>query len=73
MRYQIKFMAALLPLIVSNFLSIRDFYFTIDPAYMDIVKIFAGSIGWVGGLTLYMWIREKKKEAARLLSRQLAS
>ena len=43
-----------------------------DPAYMDIVKIFAGSIGWIGGLTLYMWVREKKKEAARSLARQLA-
>jgi hypothetical protein len=65
-------MIAILPLIVSYYISIRDFYFTIDPAYMDIVKIFAGSIGWVGGLALYMWIREKKKESARLLSRQLA-
>lgn len=72
MQYQLKFMTALLPLIVSYFLSIRDFYYTIDPAYMDIVKILAGSIGWIGGLTLFMWIREKKKEAARMLSRQLA-
>ena len=33
----------------------------IDPAYLDILKIFAGSIGWIGGLTLFVWIREKQK------------
>jgi hypothetical protein len=35
----------------------------INPAYMDVVKIFAGSIAWIGGLTLYMWQRERRKTA----------
>ena len=35
----------------------------IDPAYIDILKIFAGSVGWIGGLTLFMWIREKQKNS----------
>ena len=31
----------------------------INPAYLDLVKIFAGSIAWIGGLTFYMWRRER--------------
>jgi hypothetical protein len=33
----------------------------INPAYLDVVKIFVGSIAWVGGLTFFMWWREKHK------------
>jgi hypothetical protein len=36
-----------------------------NPAYMDIIKIFAGSILWIGGLTLFMWWRERNKPSAR--------
>ena len=34
-----------------------------NPAYLELVKIFVGSIGWIGGLTLFMWWREKNKKA----------
>jgi hypothetical protein len=42
---------------------IQQYISSIDPAYMDIIKIFAGSIGWIGILTLYMWLRERRKVA----------
>ena len=48
---------------ISYFIQLRQLITGMDPAYLDIVKIFAGSIGWIGGLTLFMWIREKKKLA----------
>jgi len=51
------------PFLISLFIQIRDLVLNMDPAYMDLFKIFAGSIGWIGGLTLYMWIREKRKQA----------
>jgi hypothetical protein len=36
----------------------------INPAYLDLLKIFVGSIAWIGGLTLFMWRREKHKNSA---------
>jgi hypothetical protein len=33
----------------------------INPAYLDLAKIIVGSVGWIGGLTLFMWFREKRK------------
>jgi hypothetical protein len=51
------------PFLISLFIQIRDLVLNMDPAYMDLFKIFAGSIGWIGSLTLYMWIREKRKQA----------
>jgi hypothetical protein len=42
-------------------MQVLHFFSSMDPAYMDILKIFAGSIGWVGGLTIYMWLREKRR------------
>jgi hypothetical protein len=53
-------------------LKMFNLFINMDPAYMDLVKIFAGSMGWIGSLTMYMWIREKRKEARRLLARQMA-
>ncbi len=34
-----------------------------NPVYLDLIKMFAGCIGWIGGLTLFMYMREKKKAA----------
>ncbi len=44
-----------------SFIHFWHYFSAIDPAYLDFVKIFAGTIGWIGGLTLFMWIREKQK------------
>ncbi|MBS1666918.1 MAG: hypothetical protein JST58_06020 [Bacteroidetes bacterium] len=39
-----------------------QFYFaTVDPAYLEFFKIFAGCTSWIGGLILYMWWKEKNK------------
>ena len=47
-----------------EFLSSAKYLITsLDPAYLDIIKIFAGSIGWIGGLTTFMWYKEKRKVA----------
>ena len=46
------------------FMQAEHFFTSMDPAYIDILKIFAGSIGWVGGLTIYMWLREKRRNPA---------
>jgi hypothetical protein len=59
--------------LVYFFVKVLSFFVNMDPAYLDLVKIFAGSIGWIGGLTMFMWIREKKKEAERALARQIAA
>lgn len=45
---------------------LQHFFSNIPPGYLDIIKIFAGSIGWVGGLTLFMWMREKRKHVAAM-------
>ncbi|HTQ66266.1 MAG TPA: hypothetical protein VMI12_15820 [Puia sp.] len=46
------------------FIQIQHYFAMMDQSYLDILKIFIGSIGWIGGLTLYMWRREKKKNPA---------
>jgi NADH:ubiquinone oxidoreductase subunit 6 (subunit J) len=48
-------------MLITFFARIQTFIYSIDPSFLDIVKIFAGSIGWIGGLTLFMWRREKQK------------
>jgi len=48
---------------VNFFLFVQNLFSSMDPAYMDVLKIFAGSIGWIGSLTLFMWYREKRKLA----------
>jgi len=45
------------------FLQVQQFFSEIDPAYIDIIKIFAGSIGWIGSLTIFMWWKEKRKQS----------
>jgi hypothetical protein len=51
------------------FFQIPQFFSAIDPAYMDLVKIFAGSIGWIGSLTIFMWWKEKRKQATLSLAK----
>jgi len=52
-------------LFVSFFLTllsyIVEFFSHMDGAYLDIVKIFAGSISWIGGLALFMWWKDMRK------------
>ena len=48
-------------ILASFFSELRYAFATIDPVYMDIIKIFAGSIGWIGGLTLFMLWKDKHK------------
>ncbi|HTS43106.1 MAG TPA: hypothetical protein VMH01_01815 [Puia sp.] len=43
---------------------IQHFIASIDPAYMDLFKIFAGTIGWIGSLVLFMWWKEKRKNSS---------
>jgi hypothetical protein len=40
---------------------VQGFFASMDPAYLDFVKIIAGCVGWIGGLILYMWWKEKNK------------
>jgi hypothetical protein len=35
-----------------------------NPAYLDILKLVVGSIGWIGGLGIYMYWRERKLKTA---------
>ncbi len=50
-----------------EFLSSARYLITnMDPAYVDLMKIFAGSVGWIGGLTLFMWFKEKRKNAVAI-------
>jgi hypothetical protein len=51
------------------FVQIQQFFSAMDPAYMDIIKIFVGSIGWIGSLTIFMWWKEKRKEAVHNLAK----
>lgn len=49
----------------SPLLSIAQHLFTnMNPAVADILRILVGTTAWIGGLTLFMWIREKKKQRA---------
>ena len=54
-----------LPLEFFPLLSIAEHIFTgMNPAVADILRILTGTTAWIGGLTLFMWIREKKKRRA---------
>jgi hypothetical protein len=46
-----------------QFVSLMSNMQDINPAYIDLVKILTGSIAWIGGLTFYMWQRERRKTA----------
>jgi hypothetical protein len=48
--------------LVSIISQIQNFIYNLDPAYLDIAKIFAGSIAWIGGFIIFMWLKEKKKK-----------
>jgi hypothetical protein len=37
------------------------FFSDMNPACADILRIFVGTTGWIGGLALFMWLRDKKK------------
>jgi hypothetical protein len=50
-------------LLIEFLSSVKYLTANLDPAYLDIIKIFAGSTGWIGGLTLFMWFKEKRKHA----------
>ncbi len=50
--------------LASVFMQVQQFFLNMDSSYLDIIKIFAGSIGWIGSLTLYMWWKEKHKFAS---------
>ena len=52
--------------LVSVFAQLSSLISNLDPAYFDILKIFAGCIGWIGGLTLFVWWKEKKKKCMPL-------
>jgi hypothetical protein len=51
--------ASFLPPVLSY---IFNFFLNMDSAYLDIVKIFAGSIGWIGGLSFFMWWKDRNKK-----------
>jgi len=42
-------------------LTIQDIFSGMNPAYADLLRIVVGTTAWIGGLTLFMWVREKKK------------
>lgn len=48
---------------VSLFMQVQQFFTAMDPAYLDLIKIFTGCIGWIGGLTLFVWWKERHKTA----------
>jgi hypothetical protein len=41
--------------------SVMNNFKDLNPAYLDLAKILVGTVGWIGSLTLYMWIREQRK------------
>ena len=45
----------------STLLAFERLFAGMNPAYADLVKIFVGTFGWIGGLTLFMWLRDKHK------------
>jgi C4-dicarboxylate transporter len=47
--------------LATTLLTIQHFFAGMDPAYADLVKLLVGTTSWIGGLTLFMWVREKKK------------
>jgi hypothetical protein len=49
----------------SLLVKIQDFFTHLDGPYIDLFKILAGCIGWIGGLTLFMWWKEKKQQTAK--------
>jgi hypothetical protein len=51
-----------IPLFTHFLLQLPHFINGLDPAYVEMAKIFGGSIGWVGSLALFMWWRDKKKQ-----------
>ena len=38
-----------------------SFVSNINPVVLEIIKIFAVSFGWIGGLAFFMWTREQNK------------
>jgi hypothetical protein len=51
-------------LFVFLFMQVVQFFSTLDPAFWEVLKIFAGSIGWIGGLVLFMWWKEKRRNTS---------
>jgi|GEM_PF-5746350 hypothetical protein len=49
--------------LASFIVEIKQLNQSADPAYLDVVKMVVGITGWVGGLTLYMWIRDRRRRA----------
>lgn len=35
-----------------------------NPALLDILKVIIGSSAWIGGMVVYMYLRDKKLKAA---------
>jgi hypothetical protein len=35
-----------------------------NPAYLEIVKIVAGSTGWIGALVFFAWYKDKSRKTA---------
>jgi hypothetical protein len=48
--------------LVSIIGQIQGFLFNMDPAFLDIVKIFAGSVAWFGGFILFVRMKERNRK-----------
>jgi hypothetical protein len=52
-----------LEILIPLLTSVKTLMSDISPTTVTILQILAGSIGWIGGLTLFVWWKEKKKLA----------
>ena len=48
--------------LLSIIAQLQGFFTSLDPAYLDFAKIVVGCVGWIGGLVLFMWWKEKNKK-----------
>ena len=48
--------------LVSIIGQIQNFLNNMDPAFLDILKIFAGSMAWFGGFIIFVRLKEKNRK-----------
>ncbi len=49
---------------IVGFVSLVNSHTVMNPAVMDLFKVFAGTTLWIGGLAVYMYRRERKLKVA---------
>jgi len=47
----------------------QRFFSDMSPGVADLLRIFIGTTGWIGGLALFMWLRDKRKHRVLLTAK----